>query len=383
MAASLRRLRSSGTPILQCALAAGLAWWVAHEVVGHASPFFAPISAIACLGVSLGSRLRRSIELVAGVTVGLGVGDLLISRIGSGPWQIVFVVVFAMAAAVLLDGGPVIATQAASSAVLVATLLPPGGQAGYDRMIDTLIGGLVGVGVVALVPSHPVKRARRAAAEVLDVAAAALQQTADGLLEQDQEALREALGKARQTQARIDDLRADIRGGRESSRISPLYWGTRQRFDRLTATVDPLDNAVRNIRVLVRRSLTLVRDDEILDLRLIDEVEKLSHALDVVRDMMLADPDEWPDQADAAAVLRDVAKGARPELVADAGLSAHVVFAQLRSALVDLLQVCGVPRAAALAMLPPTVPHPYVSPEPDDPPSGRSVRPDRGRTAGS
>ena len=142
-----------------------------------------------------------------------------------------------------------------------------------------------------------------------------------------------------------------------------MYWSSRERHDRLKATADPLDNAVRNIRVLVRRSLTVVRDDEILDPRLVDEIEKLANAVDVLRRMMLADPGEQPDQAEAARVLRSVAIGARPELVESAGLSAHVVFGQLRSALVDLLQVAGMQRASAIALLPPTVPKPGVPPE--------------------
>ena len=149
---------------MQCALAAGLAWWVAKDVIHHGTPFFAPIAAVVSLGLSLGARLRRSVELVCGVTVGIGVGDLIVSLIGSGPWQIALVVAMAMATAVALNSGPIFAIQAGNSAVLVATLLPPGEAGGFDRMVDALVGGLVGVAVVALVPTHPVRRARRNAA---------------------------------------------------------------------------------------------------------------------------------------------------------------------------------------------------------------------------
>ena len=31
----LRRLLRTGVPIVQCALAAGVAWFLAHDVVGH------------------------------------------------------------------------------------------------------------------------------------------------------------------------------------------------------------------------------------------------------------------------------------------------------------------------------------------------------------
>ncbi|WP_330251860.1 FUSC family protein [Nocardia sp. NBC_00565] len=359
---SWARLRLSALPILQCAVGAALAWFIAHKIIGHTQPFFAPTAAVVSIGISFGARLRRSVELVVGVAVGIGIGDLFITRAGTGVWQIAFVVAVAMALAVFLDGGSIITMQAAGSAVLVATLLPPSAGGGFSRMIDALVGGLVGVVVVASIPLHPVRRAREQAAEVLAVMAKSLHECADGLLEQDPEKIRLGLTAARATQPQIDGLRSTLDGGREISRISPLYWNSRQRLDRIRATADPLDNAVRNTRVLLRRSLTLVQDDEILDPRLIDELERLAQAVEVVRRMMLADPGQQPDQAEAARVLRGVAKDARPELVDGAGLSAHVVFAQTRSMLVDLLQVCGMQRISAMALLPPTVPHPHVPP---------------------
>ncbi|WP_345349582.1 FUSC family protein [Rhodococcus olei] len=364
MRASTTRVRASGFPVLQCALAAGLAWFVANDLVHHHNPFFAPIAAVVSLGLSLGARVRRSFELIAGVTVGIGVGDTLISVIGTGAWQITLTVALAMATAIFLDGGPIISMQAGTSAVLVATLIPPQQGGGLDRMIDALIGGLVGVVVVTLVPVHPVLRARKSAAEILGSAAEVLQLVADGLVANDPKPIEVALRKARATQPAIDGLRSSLSGGREISRLSPLYWNSRPRFDRLAAAADPIDNALRNIRVLARRSLSLVRDDEILDPRLVDEVEKLSHAVDVLRRVVLADPGQQPDRAEAARVLRSVAAGAKAELVENAGISATVVFAQIRSLIVDLLQVAGLSRISAIATLPPTVPNPAYPPEP-------------------
>ncbi|WP_203236676.1 FUSC family protein [Nocardia panacis] len=361
--ASWSRLRLSALPIVQCALGAALSWFVAHVVVGHPQPFFAPTAAVVSIGLSFGARLRRSVELVVGVAVGIGIGDLFITRAGTGVWQIALVVAVAMALAVFLDGGSIITMQAAGSAVLVATLMPPSNGGGLSRMIDALVGGLVGVVVVASIPLHPVRRARQEAADVLGVMGKSLTRCAEGLLAQDADQVRAALDSARATQSKIDALRSALEGGREIIRISPLYWNSRARLERIKATADPLDNAIRNTRVLLRRSRTLVQDDEILDPRLIDLVERLGEAVDVLRRMMLADPGQQPDQAEAARVLRSVAKLARPELVAGAGLSAHVVFAQVRSTLVDLMQVCGVKRISAMALLPPTVPHPFVAPE--------------------
>ncbi|MFD4403922.1 aromatic acid exporter family protein [Nocardia sp. NPDC058499] len=360
---SWTRLRLSALPILQCSVAAALAWFLAKDVVGHPLPFFAPMAAIVSIGTAFGARLRRSLELVVGVALGIGVGDLFISQVGTGVWQIALVVAAAMSLAIFLDGGPIIGIQASGSAVLVATLMPPESGAGLSRMVDALIGGLVGVVVVAALPLHPVRRAREQAAAILGVVGKSLTDCGQGLLEQDPGKIRDALTAVRATQQQLDSLRKDLEGGREVIRISPLYWNSRGRLERLRAAADPLDNAVRNTRVLLRRSLTLVRDDEILNPGLIDEVERLAEGVDVVRRMVLADRGEQPDRAEAARVLRSVAKQARPELVAGAGLSSHVVFAQIRSTLVDLMQVCGVQRISAMALLPPTVPNPYVMPQ--------------------
>lgn len=348
---------------MQCALAAGIAWWVATTLIGHPQPFFAPIAAVVSLGLSLGARLRRSVELVCGVTVGIGVGDLLVSLIGSGPWQIALVVAIAMASAVALNSGPIFSMQAGNSAVLVATLIPPGGTGGIDRMTDALVGGLVGIAVVALIPTHPVRRARKSAADILGTAAEVLRKVETGLVENNPKPIEAALQQARDTQSAIDSMRSNLQGGHEVSRISPLYWNSRPRLERLTAAADPIDNAMRNIRVLARRSLTLVRDDEILDSRLVVIVEELADAVEVLREMVLAEPGDQPDAAEAARVLRSVARKMRPELIDGAGVSATVVFAQIRSLLVDLLRASGLKRISALATLPPTVEKPAYPPE--------------------
>ena len=169
-------------PIVQCAVAAALAWLVATEVFGHSRPFFAPIAVIICIGVGLGQqRLRRVVELVVGVSVGIGVGDLLVNTIGTGFWQLALVLALAMTAAVVLGGGPLIVLQAGSSAVLVATLLPPGGTAGWDRMLDALIGGVLGIAAIAVLPGNPPRIARKHANRMINELTVALTRGAEAL----------------------------------------------------------------------------------------------------------------------------------------------------------------------------------------------------------
>lgn len=99
--------------MVQTALAAGLAWFVAVHLVGHRAPLFAPVAAIVSIDMTLRQRLRRAIELIVGASVGVGVGALLISALGTGPWQIAVVVALATSVAVLLNGRAVINVQAA------------------------------------------------------------------------------------------------------------------------------------------------------------------------------------------------------------------------------------------------------------------------------
>src|SRR5262245_59975074 len=149
----VRRLscwRRVAAPAAQTALAAGVSWFVAVHLVGHHAPLFAPVAAIVSIDMTLGQRLRRAIELIVGASAGIGVGALLISAIGTGPWQIAVVVALATSVTVLLDGRAVINVQAAVSAILVATLYVPGDPSAINRLFDGLIGAAIGLVIVAM-----------------------------------------------------------------------------------------------------------------------------------------------------------------------------------------------------------------------------------------
>jgi uncharacterized membrane protein YgaE (UPF0421/DUF939 family) len=344
----LRRWRSMALPIAQAALAAGLSWLVAVNVVDHRSPFFAPIAAIICLGITLGQRLRRGIELVAGVTIGIGIGDLLIAAIGTGPWQIALVVALAMSAAILLAGGPVITIQSAVSAVLVATLYLPGETSGVTRMVDALIGGVVGFAVAALLPANPLTVAHRDAARVLAELARALRGVAKALKEGDATQAAAVLSRARGTQHMVDDFRTALETGGEIATVAPIRWRRRPQLKRYLTLVTPLDYALRNTRVLARRAVAALRDGEVMPHALHEALDKLADAVDLLC-VELADGKE---PAAARSGIQTVARSAGAELIGDGGLSVRVVLAQLRSTTVDLLQATGMKRDDALAALP-------------------------------
>jgi uncharacterized membrane protein YgaE (UPF0421/DUF939 family) len=166
------RVSASGGPILQTALAAGVAWYVAHDLLGHRQPFFAPIAAAVALATTHLERSRRTVQMVIGVLLGIGVSELLHPLVGNGAVSIGVVVLVTLSLAVALGVGFVgegmmFVNQAAASAVLVIALHKAG--TGGERAVDALVGGAVALAVgVGLFPVEPLKLLRAAEAGVLE-----------------------------------------------------------------------------------------------------------------------------------------------------------------------------------------------------------------------
>lgn len=348
----LARWRGAALPIVQCALSAGLAWVVATVLIGHAHPFFAPIAAVVCLGVSLGQRLRRVGELVVGVSVGVGVGDALIGWIGSGPWQIALVVALAMSTAVLLDGGTVIALQAGSSAVLVATLLPPSAGGGFDRMIDALTGGLVGLAVAALIPANPVTVAQRQLKVLTNTLSGALRNIALALEEKDAVKAAGVLAELRTSQTTIDDYKSALQTGSEIAKIAPIRWRSKDELSRYQTAAGPVDYAIRNTRVLARRTMAALKADERIPDGVPDVLKEYADAVDCLRGEL----EKGNEPKATREAVRDAARSLTARRLGGDGFSSKVVLAQIRSVAVDLLQATGVSRSEAMEALPPLSP---------------------------
>jgi uncharacterized membrane protein YgaE (UPF0421/DUF939 family) len=345
--ASADRLRASAWSIGQCAIAATAAWLIATSVADHPRPFFAPVAAVVSLGLSHSYRLRRVGELAAGVTIGVGTADLLVREIGNGWWQIGLVVLLAMSAAQLLGGGTLITSQAAVQAIfLVALPQAPGGS--LARWEDALIGGSCALLVAAALPADPARAVRPQAqlmiselAEVVADAAAALRSGQPALADA-------ALERARATQVDVERWTEALRGGEEISRISPLRRRRRDDLRRYRQALVGVDRAARNMRVAVRRIAAAL-----------DRGQQLPHALAGILDALSVTLRKLQ-----AEVGCDPADGeAGPALIALAGrldpleLGAHtmtatVVVAQARSAVVDLLGATGMDAAQARAVLP-------------------------------
>jgi uncharacterized membrane protein YgaE (UPF0421/DUF939 family) len=340
------RWRNRAFFIAQCALAAGVAWGLARYVVGHKVPFFAPVAAMLCLGFSFGQRLRRVAEVMVGVAVGVGVGDLFVKIFGTGVPQIVFVVALAMSVAVLLGAGNLMVTQAGVQAAMVTTLLPDPG-AGFSRWLDAALGGAVALAAATIAPAAAIRRPRQQASAVLNELAALLVETADGLRNHDESDLTDALRRARASESLLDDLRSGASEGVAVVRMSPFRRRHRGRVQQIADLVVPLDRAIRNIRVLVRRAAVSVWRGEVIPPEYPQLLERLADGTRLIAESL------FEPAADVAAhrVLGELGRRTA-DLPTPAGLSAVVVLGQIRSTIVDLLELTGATYEEARDLVP-------------------------------
>jgi uncharacterized membrane protein YgaE (UPF0421/DUF939 family) len=343
----IARVRSKSWHIGQAAIAAAVAWVIAKHVLGHDTPFFAPIAAVVSLGTSYSQRLRRVAEVTVGVAVGVFVADLLVLWLGTGWWSIALVVALAMAAALLLDEGGLLVTQAAVQGIIVTTLLPEPDQA-LIRWTDALVGGGVALVAATVVPAAPLRRPRERAAVVVRKIASLLRTASETGVDGNLERAMETLANARTTEPLIRELQAAADEGLSVVRSSPFARRHKGRVRRMRELVEPMDRAMRNTRVLVRRVAVAVYRGARLPREYIDLLADLADATDHVAAALHREeiPSEVRDE-----LLR---LGERTsEVPRSADLSAEVVLAQIRSIVVDLLQITGLDVIEATDALPP------------------------------
>lgn len=330
--------------LLQNGLAAGLAWYIAHEIIGHQAPFFAPVAASIALGLAATQRVRRTIELIIGVALGVAVGDLFIMWVGVGVLQVGLVVVLAMATALLIGAGSVMVAQAGSSAILVATLQPPTEGIYYQRWIDTLIGGLVGLAVSALLlPLNPLRAVQRAAKPVFARLSDGLAGVADALQNRDLGAARSALDLLRSIDKPLAAFRTEAVGASEHAEVAPVWWRSRDQLRSYADAALYVLRAVTNSQVLARRALSVVRMEEPIPATMVEAMRDLSDAVEQLhRDFF---GDSALDEV-RGTLLSAVAATTNSE---DSGFSGRVVYAQVRTIAHDLLRVSGLDEDAVRA----------------------------------
>jgi len=323
-------------------VAAGLSWLVAHNLIGHTNTYFAPVASTIVLGVVPGERSRRAVEMVLGIAIGIGIGDLIIQAIGSGPLQISLVVLLAVGAAIMLGGGRLIASQAAGSAVLIAAL--PSTNAAPSRFVDALVGGFIGLAVLVVAPRNPLAELRRALEPALTEIRDVLVGVAAALDERDAATAAAALTRANAAAGFDSRFEQLLRQARETALLAPAQWTAIGHVERYTAAAPHIGYAMRNVRVLARAARTALETGDTPPAGLSDAVRELARAVEGL-------PTELAGGTDSAVVehVLRAAHLASAALDAHPGLAFNVIIGQIRSVTVDLLRALGVDRLEAAA----------------------------------
>jgi len=345
----MRRVRERLPFIVQSGLAAAAAWFVAHRVVGHPVPFFAPVTAIVVLGLSYGHRVRRGVELMVGVALGILVGDGFVHVAGRGWWQIAVVVVVAMLGAAFLSSGTLLASQAGVQAVFVTTLVPAPGQ-GLSRWTDAVIGGGVALLLGLVVPLAPLRRPRTQAARALSEVAAVLRAIAAALAAGDVDGAEAALERSRSSEQLLEELREAAAEGLAYVRLSPLARRHAGEVRAVSDLVVPLDRCIRNLRVLARRAHVATWRGEPVPTAYRDLLVSLAAATNEVARGL-----ESHDRVDGARAAVLAVGQATADPGPGASLSGEVLRAQVRSMVVDLLMVTGLDYDEASDLVPEAV----------------------------
>lgn len=345
--ARVRRLEAKTWQIAQCALAAGVAWLIAADVLGHPTPFFAPVAAVVGLGTSYGQRLRRVAEVTVGVAVGVFLADLLVAGLGSGWWQITLIVALAMSAAFLLDGGQLFVTQAAVQSIVVASLVPDPGAA-FTRWTDAVVGGGVALVAATVVPAAPLRRPREQSAVVMRKIAALLRAAGEVMTDGEVDRALALLADARSTDYLIRELQAAADEGLSVVESSPFRVRHKGDLRAMVELVDPLDRALRSTRVLVRQTAVAAYRGRPVPGSYSLLALDLADAADVAADELAANRQATAARAALFAVAEASGTVERTEV-----LSAEAILAQLRSVVVDLLMVSGMDQLESTDALPP------------------------------
>jgi hypothetical protein len=347
------RLRSAWLQIVQTAVAACVAWFLAVLILGQERPTFAPIAAVIALGLAVGERGRRAIELTLGVAFGVALADLLISLVGVGAVQAGAVVVLAMGLAVFLGGGDVGVKEAAISALIIMITFRSS-QAGIpiERFLEALIGGGTALLVNALLPIDPERMVEDAAFPVFAESAAVLEEVADALEEGDAGRAQRAYVKAREIDARVAGLKEAVAAGRETARLAPPRRGSLGHMDLYAAAADQIDLTVRDVRALARAALSVVQPEGSAPERLLAAIRGLARATEALAAYLQSSGDP-PDETrrlaleaarEASALLEEHEDLAR-------NLGTNALVDQIHSSAVDLIGGTGMDRAAALQAL--------------------------------
>lgn len=245
------------TPFLQVAktaAAALAAWFIASMVFSDQKPIFAAIAALIVVQPSINQSLGKALERSVGTVLGVAIAFGATLAFGTSGWIVLVAVIAAIIIAWSLRLTPATASQIALSAMLVLALGVVTPVYALDRIMETVLGAVVGIIINALiVPPVALEPANRAVselgahvAEILEDISAVLTRPTSYTV------LNEIYLRSRSLRAEYNGARATVVRAQESLRFNA-------RRNKHTLTIENDIMLMDILAVLVTRTMGLSR----------------------------------------------------------------------------------------------------------------------------
>lgn len=286
-------------PLLQTvktALATSLAWVLAGFLTaGGPPPVFAAIAAMLVVQPSLNQSLTKGVERSVGVIAGVVLATLLAMAFGIESWVVVVAVTAALAVSWALRLTPGSANQIAISALLVLAI--GSSTPGYAvlRVVETIIGAVIGIVVhLVLVPPVVLAPARSALDELGEETARTMERLAAALTIQRTRSQRRTLMVAARQLRPLHDVAAEaLDEADESLALNPRGRRHRDTVEAMRESLVLLGKVGTQVRGMTRAYVDHY-DDEVRDESVVagiaEELRRAAHDTRLHLRLAVVDP---------------------------------------------------------------------------------------------
>jgi len=232
--------RAPWLQVLKSAVATIAAWLLAGALFPETLPVFAAIAALLVVQPSLNQSLSKAVERTVGVVAGVIIASLLALAFGQATWVVLAAILAALILAWLLRMTTGTSNQVAISAMLVLALGAATPQYAIDRVLETIIGAVIGFVVnLLLVPPVTLAPAHRAIDALGEEIANSLERLAGALRTAQAPAqLEELMLTARLMRPMRDAADTALFTGAESLTLNPRGRRRREELARLEESLD-------------------------------------------------------------------------------------------------------------------------------------------------
>ncbi|MFW0109278.1 FUSC family protein [Rothia sp. P13129] len=342
----MRRVREGFFQSLQIVASGIGAYIFAQHVLGHSEPIFAATAAIVSLGYVRGAtHARRMLEVTIGVTLGVIIGDALMLLLGRGIWQAAVILLISILVARFLDDGIIFTIQMGLQSCLVV-LMTPTVEGPFLRSLDAIVGGAFAFLMMFLFPKDPRVSPRWNSQKLLAAYSDVLKESAAAMEAYDSKAAWMALASARNLQPLYATADGEVVTAKGMAQLSWLGRSHRSELLELASTLNAVDLAIRNTRVLNRRmasTLAHVQLSESAIISLTTVLSKLSVAVTLLGEAVSHREDHIRSdlKAQTERHLVRIAQQLDPVLMGVRTLEAESLVLMVRPLVVDLLEATG------------------------------------------